>query len=105
MYHILISVDWFIIIIERADYLKWLSDTRQESTAAEVLEQQGDVDAAISMYLRAGLPSRAARYWSNFDLKNNILTNFDLKNPNYDIKNPNLNKLWSKKHKFEQIMI
>ena len=42
--------------------MKWLKETWQESTAAEVYEQQNDFIAAIKMYLKAGLPSKAARY-------------------------------------------
>lgn len=46
----------------KADYIKWLEDTCQEATAAEVYERSGDHPAALNMFLRAGLPSKAAKY-------------------------------------------
>lgn len=46
----------------RAKHLQWLSDTRQEEKAAELKEKSGDYGGALSLYLKAGLPSRAARY-------------------------------------------
>ncbi|XP_063277854.1 intraflagellar transport protein 172 homolog isoform X3 [Prinia subflava] len=45
----------------RRGYYQWLLDTQQEEKAGEVQEEQGDYVAAISLYLRAGLPARAAR--------------------------------------------
>lgn len=36
-------------------------DTQQEERAGELQESQGDGPAAISLYLKAGLPARAAR--------------------------------------------
>lgn len=36
-------------------------DTQQEERASELQESQGDGLAAISLYLNAGLPARAAR--------------------------------------------
>ena len=46
----------------RIDYIKWLEDTCQEATAAEVYERLGDHPAALNMFLKAGLPSKAAKY-------------------------------------------
>ncbi|KAM6180361.1 LOW QUALITY PROTEIN: intraflagellar transport protein 172 homolog [Erethizon dorsatum] len=45
----------------RQDYYQWLMDTQQEERAGELQESQGDGLAAISLYLKAGLPAKAAR--------------------------------------------
>lgn len=45
----------------RRGYYQWLMDTQQEERAGELKESQGDGLAAISLYLKAGLPARAAR--------------------------------------------
>lgn len=45
----------------RRGYYQWLMDTQQEERAGELQESQGDGPAAISLYLKAGLPARAAR--------------------------------------------
>lgn len=45
----------------RRDYYQWLMDTQQEERAGELQESQGDGLAAISLYLKAGLPAKAAR--------------------------------------------
>ncbi|XP_077008571.1 intraflagellar transport protein 172 homolog isoform X7 [Tamandua tetradactyla] len=45
----------------RRGYYQWLMDTQQEERAGELQESQGDGLAAISLYLKAGLPARAAR--------------------------------------------
>ncbi|TFJ98085.1 POU domain, class 5, transcription factor 1 [Platysternon megacephalum] len=45
----------------RRGYYQWLLDTQQEETAGEVQESQGEHLAAVGLYLRAGLPARAAR--------------------------------------------
>ena len=36
-------------------------DSGQEETAGEVREKEGDLQSAISLYMKAGLPARAAR--------------------------------------------
>ena len=36
-------------------------DTGQEEKAGEVREKEGDLMAAISLYMKAGLPAKAAR--------------------------------------------
>ncbi|PNI28628.1 IFT172 isoform 8 [Pan troglodytes] len=45
----------------RRSYYQWLMDTQQEERAGELQESQGDGLAAISLYLKAGLPAKAAR--------------------------------------------
>ncbi|CAL1585627.1 unnamed protein product [Knipowitschia caucasica] len=45
----------------RSSYLSWLTDTAQDEKAGEVKEAEGDLSSAISLYLRAGLPAKAAR--------------------------------------------
>uniref|UniRef100_A0A2K5SBP3 Intraflagellar transport 172 n=1 Tax=Cebus imitator TaxID=2715852 RepID=A0A2K5SBP3_CEBIM len=41
-------------------YYQWLMDTQQEERAGELQESQGDRLVAISLYLKAGLPAKAA---------------------------------------------
>ncbi|XP_072318787.1 intraflagellar transport protein 172 homolog [Eucyclogobius newberryi] len=45
----------------RRSYLSWLTDTAQDEKAGEVKESEGDFSGALSLYLRAGLPAKAAR--------------------------------------------
>ncbi|XP_048371540.1 intraflagellar transport protein 172 homolog [Sphaerodactylus townsendi] len=45
----------------RRSYYEWLLQTQQEERAAEVQESQGDLQAAVGLYLKAGLPAKAAR--------------------------------------------
>ena len=45
----------------RSSYLQWLLDTGQEERAGEMREKEGDLRSAISLYLKAGLPAKAAR--------------------------------------------
>ena len=45
----------------RRNYYQWLMDTGQEEKAGEVKERDGDHMAAINLYMKAGLPARAAR--------------------------------------------
>ncbi|RLV86206.1 hypothetical protein DV515_00015928 [Chloebia gouldiae] len=59
----------------RRDHYQWLLDTQQEEKAGEVQEGQGDYLAAISLYLRAGLPAKAARLAMSRD---ELLTNMDV---------------------------
>lgn len=65
----------------RRGYYEWLLQTQQEERAAEVQESQGDLQAAVGLYLKAGLPAKAARLamsheelLSNTDLVNRIAT-------------------------------
>lgn len=61
----------------RQGYYQWLLDTQQEEKAGEVQEGQGDYLSAISLYLRAGLPAKAARLATSRD---ELLTNGDVIN-------------------------
>jgi len=61
----------------RRGYYQWLLDTQQEEKAGEVQEGQGDYLAAISLYLRTGLPAKAARLAMSRD---ELLTNGDVIN-------------------------
>jgi len=45
----------------RTKYYQWLMDTHQEGRAGELKEREGDDMAAINLYMKAGLPARAAR--------------------------------------------
>ncbi|XP_027896583.1 intraflagellar transport protein 172 homolog [Xiphophorus couchianus] len=45
----------------RENYHQWLTETGQDERAGEVKERQGDFQGAINLYLRAGLPAKAAR--------------------------------------------
>lgn len=45
----------------RRNHNQWLMETGQEEAAGEVKEREGDYIAAISLYMKAGLPARAAR--------------------------------------------
>lgn len=59
----------------RRSYLSWLTDTAQDEKAGEVKEREGDFSAAVSLYLRAGLPAKAARLaLSRPELSNNTET-------------------------------
>jgi len=42
-------------------YFQWLLDTGQEEIAGEVREKEGDYLGAINLYMRGGLPTRAAK--------------------------------------------
>uniref|UniRef100_A0A8C0IIW3 Intraflagellar transport protein 172 homolog n=1 Tax=Bubo bubo TaxID=30461 RepID=A0A8C0IIW3_BUBBB len=59
----------------RRGYYQWLLDTQQEEKAGEVQEGQGDYLAAISLYMRAGLPAKAARLAMS---REELLTNGDV---------------------------
>ena len=43
------------------NYYQWLMDTNQEGKAGEMKEREGDFMAAINLYMKAGMPARAAR--------------------------------------------
>ncbi|XP_035472779.2 intraflagellar transport protein 172 homolog [Scophthalmus maximus] len=45
----------------RGNYYQWLTETGQDEKAGEVKENQGDFQGAINLYLKAGLPAKAAR--------------------------------------------
>jgi intraflagellar transport protein 172 len=44
----------------RRNFYTWLLDSSQEEKAGEMKEKEGDHIAAINLYLRAGLPAKAA---------------------------------------------
>ena len=45
----------------RRAHNQWLLDTHQEEKAGHLKEVEGDYLGAITMYLRAGMPVKAAR--------------------------------------------
>ncbi len=45
----------------RGNYYRWLTETGQDEKAGEVKESEGDFQGAINLYLKAGLPAKAAR--------------------------------------------
>nr|CAD7263276.1 unnamed protein product [Timema shepardi] len=56
----------------KSAHMKWLLESKQEEKAGEIKEKEGDHETALVHYLRAGLPSLAARLvQSNTDLLNN----------------------------------
>ena len=44
----------------RSTHFQWLLDTGQEERAGEVREAQGDLTGAVGLYMKAGLPAKAA---------------------------------------------
>ncbi|XP_025050082.1 intraflagellar transport protein 172 homolog [Alligator sinensis] len=61
----------------RQAYYQWLLETQQEERAGEVQQHQGDHMAAIGLYLRAGLPAKAAQLAMSRD---ELLVNSDVTN-------------------------
>lgn len=59
----------------RQAYYQWLLETQQEERAGEVQQHQGDHMAAIGLYLRAGLPAKAAQLAMSRD---ELLVNSDV---------------------------
>ncbi|KAL5017204.1 hypothetical protein ScPMuIL_006793 [Solemya velum] len=59
----------------RHSYYQWLMDTGQEETAGEVKEKEEDYLAAINLYMKSGLPARAARLVTS---REELMTNSDL---------------------------
>ncbi|XP_068564624.1 intraflagellar transport protein 172 homolog [Cebidichthys violaceus] len=45
----------------RGKHYQWLTETGQDEKAGEVKESEGDFQGAINLYLKAGLPAKAAR--------------------------------------------
>ncbi|KAM6915750.1 intraflagellar transport protein 172 homolog [Xenentodon cancila] len=45
----------------RGNYYQWLTESGQDEKAGEVKESEGDFQGAIHLYLKAGLPAKAAR--------------------------------------------
>lgn len=50
----------------KENYFEWLLKTGQEEKAAQVKENEGDYVNAIQLYLRGGLPARAASVVYNY---------------------------------------
>mmetsp|Transcript_30644 Transcript_30644/g.27829 ORF Transcript_30644/g.27829 Transcript_30644/m.27829 type:complete len:722 (+) Transcript_30644:437-2602(+) len=50
------------------NYFEWLLETNQEEKAAEVKENEGDYIQAINLYLKGGLPARAAAIVNNYSI-------------------------------------
>jgi intraflagellar transport protein 172 len=50
------------------NYFQWLLETNQEAKAAEVKEREGDYHLAINLYLKGGLPAKAANCVSNYNV-------------------------------------
>lgn len=44
----------------KKNYYNWLLETGQEEKAAEIKEEEGDYTNAIKLYLKGGVPARAA---------------------------------------------
>ncbi|RUS80517.1 hypothetical protein EGW08_011738 [Elysia chlorotica] len=59
----------------KKNYNQWLLETGQEEAAGELKEREGDFMAAISLYMKAGLPARAARLAAS---REELMTNNDL---------------------------
>lgn len=56
----------------RKSYYQWLMETHQEDKAGELKEREGDDMAAISLFMKAGMPARAAKVITGRDeLMNN----------------------------------
>ena len=49
----------------KENYFQWLLETNQEAKAAEVKEREQDYSTAIQLYLRGGLPAKAANVVSS----------------------------------------
>lgn len=52
----------------KENYFQWLLETNQEAKAAEVKEREADYNTAISLYLKGGLPAKAANVVSTFNV-------------------------------------
>lgn len=59
----------------RRNYYQWLMDTGQEEKAGEMKEREEDYLAAINLYMKAGLPARAARLATS---REELMTNTEL---------------------------
>ena len=45
----------------KENYTRWLMDTNQEEKAGQMKENEGEILEALSLYLKAGMPTRASR--------------------------------------------
>lgn len=59
----------------KKNYYNWLLETGQEEKAAEIKEEEGDYNTAINLYLKGGIPARAANvvYNSNVSFPADLL--------------------------------
>ncbi len=55
----------------RRDYFSWLLDTQQFEKAGGVKEKEGDHVAAINLYLKGGLPAKAASLVKKYNITSN----------------------------------
>ncbi len=56
----------------RSTYFQWLLDTGQEEKAGESRERDGDLLSAITLYMKAGLPAKAAKIVMQHKVKINV---------------------------------
>ncbi|KAI1897568.1 hypothetical protein AGOR_G00084610 [Albula goreensis] len=59
----------------RRSYYQWLMETNQDEKAGEVKENEGDHHGAMNLYLKAGLPAKAARLAMSRD---ELISNADI---------------------------
>jgi intraflagellar transport protein 172 len=52
----------------RRNYMQWLIQSNQEEKAAQLKEKEGDYFGAIDLYLKGGLPARAAQLVMTMEL-------------------------------------
>eukprot|EP01015_Nassula_variabilis_P036085 TRINITY_DN9229_c0_g2_i1.p1 TRINITY_DN9229_c0_g2~~TRINITY_DN9229_c0_g2_i1.p1 ORF type:complete len:152 (-),score=52.15 TRINITY_DN9229_c0_g2_i1:61-516(-) len=57
----------------KQNYYSWLLETNQEDKAAEMKENEGDYIGAVNLYLKGGLPAKAAQVIINYHLDSNEL--------------------------------
>ncbi|KAJ3413121.1 hypothetical protein HDV05_008517 [Chytridiales sp. JEL 0842] len=57
----------------RRNYFQWLIDSGQEDRAGELKEEEGDHIAAINLFLKGGMPARAAYLLNKYQISNNDL--------------------------------
>lgn len=55
----------------RRNYLQWLIQSNQEEKAAQLKEKEGDYQAAIELFLKGGLPAKAAQLVIHHDYTGN----------------------------------
>ncbi|KAJ3038900.1 hypothetical protein HDV00_012822 [Rhizophlyctis rosea] len=56
----------------KRNYFQWLIDSGQEDKAGELKEEDGDTIASINLYLKGGMPARAAQLLNQHGLTSNI---------------------------------
>lgn len=61
----------------RHSYYQWLMETNQDEKAGEVKEGEEDFTGAVNLYLKAGLPAKAARLAMS---REELVTNSDVIN-------------------------